>query len=160
VTTISGPPLALMLNNQGYAKRDFRAALGLVRLAESSMTAAAYLYAGMFTTTTLELSLQILPSLAIGVPLGAFIIRRVRAETFRRVCMSFDAWVVAFGLASLLLMLGIANSVIAVAVFSTVAGIDIWLLYRFFRSRRQTGDSSTAPPSDPRPIPLTGVTTE
>jgi membrane protein implicated in regulation of membrane protease activity len=51
--------------------------------------------------------------------------------------MSFDAWVVAFGLASLLLMLGIANGAIAVGVFSTVAGIDIWLLYRFFRSRRQ-----------------------
>ena len=27
VTTISGPPLAVMLNNQGFAKRDFRAAL-------------------------------------------------------------------------------------------------------------------------------------
>lgn len=141
VTTISGPPLALMLNNQGYAKRDFRAALGLVRLAESSMTAVAYFYAGMFTTTTLGLSLQILPSLAIGVPLGAFLIRRIRVETFRRVCMSFDAWVVAFGLASLILMLGIANRATAVAVFSTVASIDIWLLYRFFRGRRQhTGD--------------------
>jgi len=137
VTTISGPPLAVMLNNQGFVKRDFRASLGLVRLAESSMTAAAYLYAGMFTTTSLALSLQILPSLAIGVPLGALLIRRIRTETFRRVCMSFDAWVVAFGLASLLLMLGIANSATAVAVFSTVAGIDIWLLYRFFRSRRQ-----------------------
>src|SRR5688572_645668 len=35
VTTISGPPLAIALNNQGFAKREFRAALGLVRLAES-----------------------------------------------------------------------------------------------------------------------------
>src|SRR3982751_6796132 len=39
VTTISGPPLAIALNNQGFAKREFRAALGFVRLAESSMTA-------------------------------------------------------------------------------------------------------------------------
>ena len=141
VTTISGPPLALMLSNQGYVKRDFRAALGLVRLAESSMTAAAYLYAGMFTTQSLALSLQILPSLAIGVPLGAIIIRRLRAETFRRVCMSFDAWVVAFGLASVLRMLGIANGLTAAAMFSTVAAVDIWLLYRFFRGRhpQQTG---------------------
>jgi len=51
VTTISGPPLAVMLNNQGFAKRDFRAALGVVRLAESTMTAVAYAYAGFFTTT-------------------------------------------------------------------------------------------------------------
>src|SRR2546423_6308509 len=33
VTTISGPPLALLLNNQGFAKREFRAALAVVRLA-------------------------------------------------------------------------------------------------------------------------------
>ena len=44
VTTISGPPLAIMLNNQGFAKKEFRAALGVVRLAESSMTAVAYVY--------------------------------------------------------------------------------------------------------------------
>ena len=50
VTTISGPPLAMMLNNQGLAKREFRAALGFVRLAESSMTAVAYLSSGLFTT--------------------------------------------------------------------------------------------------------------
>ena len=37
VTTISGPPLAVMLNNQGLAKNDFRAALGFIRLAESSL---------------------------------------------------------------------------------------------------------------------------
>ena len=29
VTTISGPPLAVMLSNQGLTKRDFRAALGI-----------------------------------------------------------------------------------------------------------------------------------
>src|SRR5262245_57311599 len=28
VTTISGPPLAIALNNQGFAKKEFRAALG------------------------------------------------------------------------------------------------------------------------------------
>ena len=42
VTTISGPPLAVMLSNQGLTKRDFRAALGFIRLAESSFTAIAY----------------------------------------------------------------------------------------------------------------------
>ena len=47
VTTISGPPLAgRALNNQGFSKQQFRAALGLVRLAESSFTAVAYAMAG------------------------------------------------------------------------------------------------------------------
>jgi uncharacterized membrane protein YfcA len=89
VTTISGPPLAIMLNNQGYTKRGFRAALAIVRLAESSMTAVAYGYAGLYTTASLGLIPWILPSIAIGVPIGAFVIRHLEAETFRRVCMSF-----------------------------------------------------------------------
>ena len=55
VTTISGPPLAILLNNQGVAKQEFRAALGIVRLAESLMTAAAYAYAGLFLAPSLEL---------------------------------------------------------------------------------------------------------
>src|ERR1043166_2162193 len=52
VTTISGPPLALLLNNQGLQKREFRASLGFIRLAESSFTAIAYLSAGLITTQT------------------------------------------------------------------------------------------------------------
>src|SRR5262245_61141908 len=49
VTTISGPPLAVMLSNQGLTKKDFRAALGFVRLAESSMTAIAYGWVGLYS---------------------------------------------------------------------------------------------------------------
>src|SRR6266567_4288020 len=49
VTTISGPPLAVALSNQGLAKQEFRAALGFIRLAESSMTAVAYFYAGLYS---------------------------------------------------------------------------------------------------------------
>ena len=63
VTTISGPPLAIALNNQGFAKKEFRAALGFVRLAESSMTAVAYLYAGLF----LAPSFALLPWIEAGV---------------------------------------------------------------------------------------------
>src|SRR5204863_7070184 len=53
LTTISGPPLALLLNNQGLAKREFRAALAFVRLAEAGFTAIAYAYAGLFTRASL-----------------------------------------------------------------------------------------------------------
>ena len=49
VTTISGPPLALLFNNQGLARRDFRAALSLVRIAESSATAVAYYFLGLYS---------------------------------------------------------------------------------------------------------------
>src|SRR5262252_1631849 len=73
VTTISGPPLAIALSNQGFAKQEFRAALGFVRLAESSMTAIAYASAGLFTTGAAALIPQLLPGVAIGVPIGAFL---------------------------------------------------------------------------------------
>jgi uncharacterized protein len=132
VTTISGPPLALMLSNQGLTKQDFRAALGFVRLAESSLTAVAYAYAGLFTVTSLSLIPWILPSIVIGVPIGARIIQHVRPETFRRVCMSFDAWVVAFGLSRLLRELGLVESNAAYLVLVGVGLLDTWLLYRFF----------------------------
>ncbi|MBI2828998.1 MAG: sulfite exporter TauE/SafE family protein [Acidobacteria bacterium] len=132
VTTISGPPLAIMLNNQGLAKKDFRAALGFVRLAESSMTAVAYAYVGLYSSTSLALIPWIVPSILIGVPIGAFIIQRVRPETFRRICMSFDAWVVAFGLSRLLKELRLVESHAAYLVLVGVGMLDIWLLYRFF----------------------------
>ena len=137
VTTISGPPLAIMLNNQGLAKRDFRAALGVVRLAESSMTAVAYAYAGLFTVTSLSLIPWIVPSIIIGVPIGAFVIRHVRVETFRRICMSFDAWIVAFGLSRLLQELQMVETNASYLVLAGVGAIDLWLLYRFFSGAQQ-----------------------
>jgi uncharacterized protein len=132
VTTISGPPLAVMLNNQGFGKREFRASLGVIRLAESTFTAVAYLSAGLITTTSISLIPQIVPSVLVGVPIGAFLIRRIRTETFRRLCMSFDAWVVAFGVSSVLRDLKIVEGPSAYLFLAAVILIDAWLLWRFF----------------------------
>ncbi len=153
VTTISGPPLAIILNNQGLAKKDFRAALGVVRLAESSMTAVAYAYAGLYTVTSFSLIPWIVPSILLGVPLGAFVIRRVGHETFRRICMSFDAWVVAFGMSRLLQELGLIRSNASYLVMVLVGAIDIWLLYRFFSNPALEPPLPVdgSPPSDARP---------
>jgi uncharacterized membrane protein YfcA len=147
VTTISGPPLAIVLNNQGFAKKDFRAALGVIRLAESSMTAVAYAYVGLFTVTSIALIPWIVPSILIGVPIGAFIIRRVAVETFRRICMSFDAWVVGFGLSRLLNELGLVVGPSAYTVLIVTALIDTWLLFRFFSA----GSTSPNPAYIPEP---------
>lgn len=134
VTTISGPPLAVALNNQGFAKQEFRASLGSIRLAESSLTAIAYWSAGLLTADSMWLIPQILPGVAIGVPVGAFLIRRIRLETFRRICMSFDAWIVAFGISTLFRSLHIIESHAAYLIMGVVGLIDGWLLYRFFSS--------------------------
>ncbi len=146
VTTISGPPLAIALNNQGLEKREFRAALGVVRLAESAMTAVAYIWAGLFTAPSFGLVPWIIPSVALGVPIGAQIIQRMRPETFRRICMSFDAWVVAFGLSKLMHDLKLLPGSEAYLLLLVVMVLDAWLLYRFFSVLAD----QTATPSEPR----------
>jgi uncharacterized protein len=144
VTTISGPPLAIWLNNQGLAKREFRAALGFVRLAESSMTAIAYFSSGLFTHASVSLVPWIVPSVAIGVPIGARLIQHIRPETFRRVCMSFDAWIVAFGISKLVHDLKIVPSSSAYFILLGVILLDACLLYRFFSG---VGGVSGTPPT-------------
>jgi hypothetical protein len=148
VTTISGPPLAVMLSNQGLTKKDFRAALGFIRLAESSFTAVAYYYAGLYGLQSAALVPYILPSIVVGVPIGAYLIQRIRPETFRRVCMSFDAWVVAFGLSTLLKDLKLVESNLAFLVLVGVALLDVWLLYRFF-TIHNAGSKEQDPAYDP-----------
>jgi len=150
VTTISGPPLAVMLNNQGFAKRDFRAALGYIRLAESSFTAVAYAYAGLYTMNSFALIPAILPSVIIGVPIGAWLIRHLRSETFRRICMSFDAWVVAFGISTLLRELRWVDSLAAYVVLLGVILIDGALLYRFFSRQAASDRDQSAHPRFPQ----------
>ena len=132
VTTISGPPLAVVLSNQGFTKKDFRAALGFIRLAESTFTAIAYYYAGLYSAESFGLIPYILPSIFIGVPIGAVLIHRIRPETFRRVCMSFDAWVVGFGLSTLVRDLAIIQGNSRWLILISVGLLDTWLLYRFF----------------------------
>jgi uncharacterized membrane protein YfcA len=137
VTTVSGPPLAILFNNQGLVKTEFRAGLGLIRVAESTLTAVAYYHLGLYSMESLSLLSVIVPSVLVGIPLGAYAIRRLDAETFRRFCMSFDAWVVGFGLSRVLIELKLVEAPWAYAVMAAAALVDIYLLYVFFKRRRQ-----------------------
>jgi uncharacterized protein len=135
VTTISGPPLAILFNNQGLVKTEFRAGLALVRVAESSVTAVVYYQLGLFIPESESLLWVFVPCVVIGVPLGAYLIRKLDAETFRRICMSFDAWVVGFGLSRVLIELNLMASPWAYSVMAATILIDIYLLYVFFTVR-------------------------
>ncbi|OQW34705.1 MAG: hypothetical protein A4E19_17440 [Nitrospira sp. SG-bin1] len=135
VTTISGPPLALLFNNQGYEKRDFRAALGVIRVAESSLTAVAYWFIGFYSAGSMDIIPYIVPSVIVGIPLGTFVIRLMDPETFRRICMAFDGLVVGFGLSRVLGELNLASSVTTSSILSIVILLNGYLLFRFFRDR-------------------------
>src|SRR5882757_6528940 len=143
VTTISGPPLAILFNNQGLVKNEFRAGLALVRVAESSVTAIVYYQLGLFIAESESILLLFVPSVALGVPLGAYFIRRLDAETFRRICMSFDAWVVGFGFSRVLIELNLMESPWAYVVLALTFFIDTYLLYIFFTRRAASRRSQT-----------------
>jgi uncharacterized membrane protein YfcA len=136
VTTISGPPLAILFNNQGLVKNEFRAGLALVRVAESSVTALVYYQLGLFIAESATLFLVFIPCVVVGIPLGAYVIRRMDAETFRRICMSFDAWVVGFGLSRVLIELNLMESPWAYSVMAATILIDCYLLVVFFSARK------------------------
>ena len=144
VTTVSGPPLAILFNNQGLVKQEFRAGLGLIRVAESILTAIAYYHLGLFAAQSVSVLWTIVPSVLVGIPLGAYLIRRLDAETFRRVCMSFDAWVVGFGLSRVLIELRLLESPWAYSVMATAILVDSYLLYLFFKVQRPAARNSVA----------------
>jgi len=135
LTTISGPPLAVFWNNQGLAKDDFKVALAIIRSIESVCALAAYAYLGLLTRESAGLLPWIAPGVLIGFPLGHMLITKVGVETFRRVCMSFDAYLVSFGLSRTLTNVGVAPEV-AYVVLVIVALIDTRLLWSYFRPRR------------------------
>jgi uncharacterized membrane protein YfcA len=147
VTTISGPPLAILFNNQGLVKKEFRAGLGLIRMAESSLTAVMYYHLGLFAAESAGILWTIVPSVVVGIPLGAYLIRRLDAETFRRICMSFDAWVVGFGLSRVLIELSLVQSSWAYSVMATAILVDSYLLYVFFRRRKPVAAAANALPA-------------
>ncbi|HJS66637.1 MAG TPA: sulfite exporter TauE/SafE family protein [Nitrospiraceae bacterium] len=135
VTTISGPPLALLFNNQGYAKQDFRAALGVIRVGEGVLTGIAYYFIGLYSQDSMEMIPYIVPSVLLGIPLGHYLIRWMDPETFRRICMAFDAVIVAFGLSRVLIELNLATALTTYSVLTIVMVLNAYLLYRFFRDR-------------------------
>src|SRR6516165_7584607 len=161
VTTISGPPLAILFNNQGLVKNEFRAGLALVRSAESIVTAIVYFHLGLFVAESQTLLLLIVPAVVIGIPLGAYAIRRLDAETFRRICMSFDAWVVGFGLSRVLIELDLMASPWAYSAMAVTILIDAYLLFNFFGARKaalkrsQAARASLAPRRNYTPLERT-----
>jgi uncharacterized membrane protein YfcA len=142
VTTISGPPLAILFNNQGLVKDQFRAGLAIVRVAESCLTAIVYYTLGLFVAESTGIFSILAVCAAIGIPLGTYLIGHLDAETFRRICMSFDAWVVGFGLSRVLIELNLMASPSAYSVMAATILIDVCLLYVFFSARRAASRDS------------------
>ena len=132
ITTVAGPPLAVMFSNQGLVKKEFRAAMAVIRLFLSGLAGASYYAFGLYHPESAGVLMKMVPSVIVGIPIGAYVIRHVNAETFRRICMSFDAWLVGFGLSHVTIKLSLLPSPYAYSIWVVVILIDSVLLYRYF----------------------------
>jgi hypothetical protein len=74
-------------------------------------------------------------------------LERESPETFRRLCMSFDAWVVSFGVSTVLRDIHIVDGPAAYLFLLAVTVIDAWLLFRFFAVGGRFDTSQTAVPA-------------
>lgn len=143
VTAISGPPLAVFWNNQGLAQDDFKVALATVKALLALCAVAIYAALGLVTTSSAELVPWLAPGVLLGLPLGHALLRRVELATFRRLCTSFDAYLVAFGLSRALIEAGVAPAIAYQLLAATVV-LDAYLLRGYFRRARTAGEPRLA----------------
>ena len=133
LTTISGPPLAMVFNNDNFEKEDFRAAMAIIRTIESSTTLVAYYFFGIFNAESLKLFAWIAPGVIVSMSLGAFLLGKLDPSVFRRLCISVDVWIIAFGLTRSILVYKWLPSFICYFVFLFLVFFDGVVLFRFLK---------------------------
>jgi len=99
------------------------------------LTGIAYYFIGLYSYGSMEIIPYIVPSVLLGIPLGSYLIRWMDPETFRRICMAFDALVVAFGLSRVLIELNLATAFTTYSILAIMMMVNAYLLFRFFRDR-------------------------
>jgi uncharacterized membrane protein YfcA len=97
-TTISGPPLVLLLDERRLSEGELRAAMSAFRVAASSATALVYLAFGFYSREALHIASELLWAAAIGFPLGFLLLRGLSFQRLRRIGFSVDAVFVAVAL--------------------------------------------------------------
>jgi uncharacterized protein len=163
LTTISGPPLALFLRNQGISKHEFRCTIAQIRVAESTLTLGTYLaFDSLFSSQLVTLpALSLIPFLLVpvlvGVPLGTLMLTRISPQVFLRVVMTVDGLIVSYGLSRVFVSLGWL-SVSASYLFLALAFLGVGAMAAISMGRLRgaesagtaprpsTADGGTAPP--------------
>lgn len=136
VSTISGPPLALIINNQGLTKEEFKFAISALRVAESITTFSGYLTLGVFSSQVLYYVAITSPAVITGMAIGVVTARIIkRKEDFRRLVMSFDSWVSGYGL-SFNLGKVIGYDVLYWPMIVVIA-IDLYLISKYIVKRKK-----------------------
>ncbi len=163
LTTISGPPLALFLRNQGLSKSEFRATIAQIRLGESSLTFATYallspaLGAPLLKPSLLQLLPLLIVPAAVGIPLGGYLMRGLSPEFFRRIVMAADGTFISYGLSVVLVAVHWVPTfevrLVLAALLATVAVLTFVALRRVPAWDRGLPAGSGPPLGTPHPGP-------
>ncbi|WP_059045514.1 sulfite exporter TauE/SafE family protein [Paenibacillus rubinfantis] len=85
--SMSGPPVALFLSNQGVGKETFRANISVYGIFLNIVTILTYLYGGLLTSETLHYTAWFVPSMLIGVFIGIRALKKLNEQRFKRIAL-------------------------------------------------------------------------
>lgn len=86
-SSLSGPPVILLLSNEGADKDNFRKTLATYFMALNIFSIPMFLASGMITKTVLKHTITLLPALAIGVFIGLAVGDKIPDKVFRKVTL-------------------------------------------------------------------------
>lgn len=98
---VGGPPVVAYWLGGAITPQTVRANIVLYFAVSSVLSIASYLVAGLITWESVQLSILIGPSFALGLFSGARLFSRANEATFRRICYSLIAAAAIIGLPAL-----------------------------------------------------------
>lgn len=84
-TSLSGPPVALFMINQRWARDNFRTSQGLFHVVTDVLGAFSLAVGGVVTLNTLVVNLALLPAALGGYALAILLLPHIKQELFRRI---------------------------------------------------------------------------
>ncbi|ACT03343.1 sulfite exporter TauE/SafE family protein [Paenibacillus sp. JDR-2] len=85
--SMSGPPVALFLTNQGLDKMTFRANITAYALILNIITIGTYMYEGLLNETSMKTVGWAVPALIIGVIIGIKAVGRLNDKLFKTIAL-------------------------------------------------------------------------
>ncbi|MNN13317.1 Sulfite exporter TauE/SafE [compost metagenome] len=100
--SLSGPPVALFLSNQGTDKQTFRANLTVYALILNVFTISTFLYNGLLNRAVASALSWMIPAMIVGVVLGIWTGSKINEKIFKRLVlvliMVSGVWTIVTGL--------------------------------------------------------------
>ena len=85
--SLSGPPVALFLSNQGVDRHVFRANITAYALLLNVATLISFAATGLMSKNVITLSARLLPGMLIGLLVGIKLIRNLDEALFRKIAL-------------------------------------------------------------------------